>query len=476
MSIAVFLGPSLPRKDAEAILDADYHRPVRQGDIYRLVRQRKPRAIAIIDGYFQEVPSVWHKEILWALDQGIAVYGASSLGALRAAELQCYGMVGIGKIYEAYKSGIYAPYDSEPFEDDDEVAVIHGPAELSFPALSDAMVDLRETLAVAARDGVIDRELRNALVAAFKRRFYRDRSFDALPGLLEELGVATSAAEGLLAWLPRGRIYQKRADARALLEALAAERIAPPDASEPFVFERTTLWAQFVEQADDPAMMISPAERRVLEELRLDPPLYTSLRETAVLRHQFHLAEPVPPPAEEGARRTALDSLRRRHGLWSRQALEDWARDCDLDRAGLDRLLDFEAALESSIRSAGRALDAALLDVLRNEGRYQALAARARDKQLRLDEAGQAGTAPSALSSGTLLDWYFESLQGRSVPSDVTRFAEELGFGDMEDLLAVLARERAYLVLCDAAAGTEQDQGVALRQDDESPVKSEVRS
>jgi len=476
MSIAVFLGPSLPRKNAEAILEADYHRPVRQGDIYRLVRQRKPRAIAVIDGYFQEVPSVWHKEILWALDQGIPVYGASSLGALRAAELQCYGMVGVGKIYEAYKSGTYAPYDSEAFEDDDEVAVIHGPAELSFPALSDAMVDLRETLATAARDGVIDQELRDRLVTAFKRRFYRDRSFDALPDVLEELSVAAPAAEALLAWLPQGRIYQKRADARALLEALAREQLELPSGTAPFIFERTTLWAQFVEQADDPSASLSAAEQRVLEELRLDPVLYTSLRDTAVLRHQFHFAEPFAPQTDNSARRAALDSLRRRHGLWSREALEGWARDCDLDRAGLDRLLDFEASLESCAKAAGTALNAALLDVLRSDGRYQALAARARDKQQRLEQTGQTGTAPSALSSETLLDWYFETCLARSVPADVACFAVELGFGDIEDLLAVLARERAYLVLCDAARETKQDQGVALRQDDESPVISEVRS
>ena len=76
MTVAVFLGPSLPRPEAETILAADYRPPVRQGDIYRLVRQRKPQAIAVIDGYFQEVPSVWHKEILWALDQGIPVANA----------------------------------------------------------------------------------------------------------------------------------------------------------------------------------------------------------------------------------------------------------------------------------------------------------------------------------------------------------------------------------------------------------------
>ena len=57
--------------------------------------------------------------------------GAGSIGALRAAELEAFGMVGEGRIFEAYRSGVLEPYDT-PFEDDDEVAVVHAPAELGY--------------------------------------------------------------------------------------------------------------------------------------------------------------------------------------------------------------------------------------------------------------------------------------------------------------------------------------------------------
>lgn len=442
MSIAVFLGPSLPRAEAEAILAADYLPPVRQGDIYRLVQQRRPRAIAVIDGYFQEVPSVWHKEILWALDQGIAVYGAASMGALRAAELARYGMVGVGKVYESYRSGSYAPYIDEVFEDDDEVAVIHGPAELGFPALSDAMVDLRESFAAAAAAGVIGMAERDALVAAFKRRFYRERSFEAVPEVLAGLGMAGESGEALIAWLRYGRVGQKRADAVALLQVLSAGGLETQEPCDAFTFERTTLWAQFVEQTEAGPSTESAAERAVLEELRLDPDFYAAVRETAVLRLRLDAADPLPA-AGDAERRAALDRLRHRHGLWSRAALDAWAADCDLDRAGLDRLLDFEVALESGAAAAGRALDPALLDVLRREGRYQALAARAREKQERL----AAATAPSAPSPAVLLDWYFEGCLERGVPSDLAAYAAELGFEGVEALLAALAREQAYCAL-----------------------------
>jgi hypothetical protein len=451
VSVAVFLGPSLPRPEAEAILAADYRPPVRQGDIYRLLQRDRPTAIALIDGYFQEVPSVWHKEILWAMDRGVPVYGAASMGALRAAELARYGMVGVGKIFEAYRTGRYAPYTDGPFEDDDEVAVIHGPAELAYPPLSVAMVDLRETLAKAEQAGIVDADLRDALVAAYKRRFYRTRSFEALPEILADLAVPRETAEALQAWLAGGRVSQKQTDARALLESLAAGGAPAVAESDDFTFERTTLWAQFVERAEIDPPALTAAERAVLEELRLDPDLYASVRDIAVLRLRLDAIDP-PAPADESARRAALDRLRHRHALWSRQDLDAWAEACDLDRAGLDRLLDFEAALESCAAVTGAALEAALLDVLRREGHYPALAARARDKVRCLAATRKSPAAPSALSPAALLEWYFEMIQERSVPIDLSVYAASLGFDGVEALLAALARERIYRVLREGTA------------------------
>src|SRR5262245_54789158 len=103
-STVVFLGPSLPRQAAESILAADYRPPVRKGDIYALLTSGVSRII-IIDGIFHNAPSVWQREILAALDQGIEVLGASSMGALRAAELHTFGMQGFGTIFEWYRDG-----------------------------------------------------------------------------------------------------------------------------------------------------------------------------------------------------------------------------------------------------------------------------------------------------------------------------------------------------------------------------------
>ena len=458
---AVFLGPSLPLQDAEQLLQADFRPPVRQGDIYRLLQRGRPRAIAIVDGYFQEVPSVWHKEILWALDQGVPVYGAASMGALRAAELERYGMQGVGRIFEAYRDGVYPPFGGEVFEDDDEVAVIHGPAELGFPALSDAMVDLRSSFARAAAEGILDEALRDSLVAAFKERPYRQRSWDALPEVLAALDVAEDTGAALRRWLADGRVEQKREDALALLRHLATVDGDPANGPRPaFVFERTTLWEQFVESSHaQPRHSVSAEESLVLDELRLDPQLYAELRPLAVLRYAcLHAGDPAAPSEDE--RRGALDLLRRRFGLWSRESLSAWAKTNDLDRAGFDRLIDTEALLQRHAEAAGPLLDAFLLDVLRSEGRYEPLARRASDKAAWIEEAES--QKPRASETGWLLGWFFEQRLGGSLPDDPQAVSNEFGFATFDEFIEVLGREYHYAR--DSGEGKGTDPGAEKPQ------------
>ena len=100
----LFIGPSLPERESGEPPGFERRPPAAQGDVYRATLE-KPRAIGIVDGYFHGVPAVWHKEILWAMTKGIHVFGAASMGALRAAELHPFGMRGVGRIFEAYRDG-----------------------------------------------------------------------------------------------------------------------------------------------------------------------------------------------------------------------------------------------------------------------------------------------------------------------------------------------------------------------------------
>lgn len=142
----VFLGPSLPLSEARAVLDADYRPPAGQGDLIRAAFEEPP-AIALIDGIFRNAPTVRHREILWALSRGLPVFGASSMGALRAAELHGHGMIGTGLIFRWYRRFALLP--------DDAVAITHGPAELGAPPLSAALVDIRRTIAAARKAGAL---------------------------------------------------------------------------------------------------------------------------------------------------------------------------------------------------------------------------------------------------------------------------------------------------------------------------------
>jgi hypothetical protein len=211
----VFVGPTLPAAEVAARLPgAIVAPPVAVGDVLELARARRFRRIAIIDGYFERMAAVWHKEILLALERGIAVWGASSMGALRAAELAPFGMVGVGSIYRDFKRGVLVA--------DDEVAVAHLPAEYAFTPTSDALVNLRHGL---ARAPMLTARTRATLVELARARFYRERSWDRLVADGRTAAVPARQLDALAAWPKPDR---KADDARLLLRRLARDRIARP--------------------------------------------------------------------------------------------------------------------------------------------------------------------------------------------------------------------------------------------------------
>jgi hypothetical protein len=221
-------------REAARELDAEYLPPVRAGDVYRIALKR-PHVIGIIDGYFQSVPPVRHKEILWAMREGIHVFGSASIGALRAAELSPFGMQGIGKIYQWYRNGT--------LEDDDEVAVAHGPSESGFRAASEAMVNIRQTLRRAERCAIISRRVGTMLETLAKELFYPDRNYRLLFENARKHGIAAIELAKLKSWLPQGRVDQKREDALSMLRTIR-QQLGRGLKSKvvQYVFEHTAVW------------------------------------------------------------------------------------------------------------------------------------------------------------------------------------------------------------------------------------------
>jgi hypothetical protein len=446
MKACVFVGPTLRAQDLPAGDDIVVLPPVAQGEVYR-VAQMRPQAIGIIDGYFEGVLSVWHKEILWAMAEGIHVFGSASMGALRAAELHSFGMVGVGRIFEAYRDG--------GLEDDDEVAVIHGPRETGYVALSEAMVNIRRTLFEAERAGVITAPSRDALVGLAKDLFYHDRTFERLLQVAEG-SLPPGEVEALRTWLPDGRVDQKRDDAMAMLQAIKALLASGP---QPMRVEYTLEWTEVWDDATLAAAaspFVAPrgapgqlADERVLEELRLEPDTYAAVRDRALLRFlAAREAQRRRSTADTGALRDVLDRLRARHGLSTRADLERWLAANAIDGQRLERILEDEARHEAIGALAAPSLSHALLDELRLRNEFARFAARARDKQAALEAHGLGDPIVAdaqAAPPPALRAWYFERRLGRPLPDDIDAAARELGFANRADFDRALRREWLYL-------------------------------
>ncbi|MFM6007980.1 MAG: TfuA-like protein, partial [Sphaerospermopsis kisseleviana] len=208
-----FLGPSLPRHKAAQILNAQYYPPASKGDIYRIITSGV-KAIILIDGIFHSKPSIWHRELIHAMEEGIQVFGASSMGALRASELEAVGMVGYGKVFEWYRDGV--------IEGDDEVALIHGIEESNFIAMSEPLVNIRYTLLKCVEENCLTVEQAEDFIAEAKQLYYPQRSYHHLiqSPLIEKLPL--QQAYKLKQYLQDNQINIKQLDTIGLLKLYAS--------------------------------------------------------------------------------------------------------------------------------------------------------------------------------------------------------------------------------------------------------------
>jgi TfuA protein len=175
LDTVVYLGPTLSREAAERVLTAEYLPPICRGDLARLPEE--VRFVGIVDGEFYQSLAVSPKELLPLLKRGVQVFGASSMGALRAAETYRLGTIGVGKIFAMFRDGI--------LDGDDEVALVYEPE--TYRKLSEPLVNLRCALEMAAEAKIIDEEERDCLVLQMKSYYFPERSHKALQRLCPAL-------------------------------------------------------------------------------------------------------------------------------------------------------------------------------------------------------------------------------------------------------------------------------------------------
>jgi hypothetical protein len=443
LSVVVFCGPTIGRTEVSRELEAEVLPPAARGDIARAVF-RRASAIALVDGYFDRIPSVWHKEILWALSEGIPVFGASSMGALRAAELAPFGMVGVGEIFEAYRDGTLI--------DDDEVAVAHASVEQDFRLLSEAMVNVRATLRAAWRASQISESTRSALERIAKSLHYADRSYPTLISLSRTSGLPADELSAFREWLPSGRVDQKRLDAQAMLRVVAAlDHSGRPGNMPRPAFSWTAGWdgllAEVRAGTHDTAIEHSARspEDRLFDELLVAG--CAGRAQDGALVRTLSLEQARWSRVEVNARaiEQVAEEFRRERGLVNPAQFEGWRASQSVAEDEIVPYFRREATIRSVTAGAVDQLFLHLKEYLQGTGEYGELEARALAKHRGLSAAGLefAELQHTGLSESDLWHWYFNERLGRSVPSDLVAYATSQ-HTDLEQLRSAVIREYCF--------------------------------
>lgn len=171
MKAIIYTGLSVDFNDAKEILNENvvYKPPIKRGDIDEVLKEN-PDIIGIIDGVFHQSPAVAHKEILKAMENGVKVIGSSSMGALRASELDSLGMIGIGYVYEQYRDG--------KITSDDDVAVSLDKDTLK--AISVPLVNMEYVFRNAEKENIITEGEKEELLKIAKEIYYPKRLYSTV--------------------------------------------------------------------------------------------------------------------------------------------------------------------------------------------------------------------------------------------------------------------------------------------------------
>ena len=231
MKLKVYSLLSVSAEQVASILpDAEVVAPIARGDLGRDIAEGVG-VVAIIDGVFYQALAVSPAEIIDALRAGLRVHGSSSMGALRAAELESYGMVGHGRIFERIR-------DAGSFRDD----YLAQTFDEDHRARAPAYVDLSMTMERFVEQGRLDSADASHVLATFASIHFTERDAPTLVGRLREPSDCSDAVL-VAAKDAFGAPSQKTADGLAMLRGLKEElaRIARIDHEITQVLERSVV-------------------------------------------------------------------------------------------------------------------------------------------------------------------------------------------------------------------------------------------
>lgn len=157
--------------------------PIKKGDLNDL---NTDSPVLIVDGVFAQSLAITPKECFSYINSGRILMGASSMGAIRAAELWKYGMIGIGNIYNMYRMG--------QLQSDADVAVSYGIMEdQNVKELTYSVAHIAAVLLHIENIGYIGPSTSFKLIQTARKIYFADRyemtllkSWKAVNGVSEE--------------------------------------------------------------------------------------------------------------------------------------------------------------------------------------------------------------------------------------------------------------------------------------------------
>ena len=451
----VFLGPSLSLREARDILpSAIFRPPAAQGDLLAAVNQDGTEVIGLIDGTFHQTLSVWHSEVCYLLSRGVSVFGASSMGALRAVETEIFGTVGVGTVFGWYRDGLITG--------DDEVALVHGIEETGFRPMSLALVNIRASLYQAVSRNLLAASCAEQVIEVARSLHYPDRQAYTIIQRCQELRLTEPALIAVERALTIDVVDVKQADAREMMtrmrEVLDGSAPRPPRVA--FEFSRSSVFETLYNL--DRHVRVGDAQlslQSIRQHAALHRPDFEDVKRAALDRRIvafFGLVLGLAVTPEEAAAQRA-EFLEQR-GLDSPEALRDWLRENGMSQGDLSEYLSTEALCFRLRRwaMARLGLDRGCRSIL-DEARMRNVfcdwaSAAAEEEAITAAYRDQPEYHSVRQDDPRRLAALHDAYSAVRVKRDARTWAEDLGFEDVEDLVKALRDSAIYYDVKDRIA------------------------
>jgi hypothetical protein len=436
--VLVYTGPSLDRETIlEAIPEAIIRGPIKQSDLISDLLELDPTHILIIEGTFHHTLSVWQKEIMYAMQYpGVkAIYGAGSMGALRAADLADYGMIGCGHVFNWYYEGVL-------FDESEVSASYYQRPDGSYATSTITLVNIRVGLAKMLEAEMLSLEQAQHAFEYARSIHWTERTVLSLSDGFRTMGLGT-----LLIYLEKNDI--KRLDALSLiwsfrnLQPGPIERPPQPSDLSPFFraqFERDRCvrigdveialqhLEAFITLHDvDYQQKIWDANNRMLALLLAD------IYRITITQQEFD---------------TEWSRFCARYSLTTVEKHQQWLKDNNINvRAFCSLMLE-----NGRLRKLHRALGVAsfqrrntqrLLDYLRSADAYSFWAQEAARHEKRIQQEGDAAAISIDLDASphALMMEHLEK-SGQAIDGKLEDYVKETGFASFSELMVALTRDK----------------------------------